>query len=140
MVKIENMPSKTNDIFKVVITVQEGTFTILYYEEIQTIMGGDYKGAVNRELFAYYTVLASFYNNTTKIAYPSVEQLEAATGLTNKTIINYNNKLKELNVIHIENNGLIKTESGVQSLRNTYSRKEHADLCKKNLKSTKIHC
>lgn len=131
MVKIENMPSKTNDIFKVVITVQEGTFTILYYEEIQTIMGGDYKGAVNRELFAYYTVLASFYNNTTKIAYPSVEQLEVATGLTNKTIINYNNKLKELNIIHIENNGLIKTESGVQSLRNTYSRKEHADLCKK---------
>ncbi|WP_346988886.1 helix-turn-helix domain-containing protein [Bacillus sp. SW7] len=131
MVKIENMPSKTNDIFKVVITVQEGTFTILYYKEIQTIMGGDYKGAVNRELFAYYTVLASFYNNTTKIAYPSVEQLEVATGLTNKTIINYNNKLKELNIIHIENNGLIKTESGVQSLRNTYSRKEHADLCKK---------
>ncbi|MFK4319510.1 hypothetical protein ABH946_002215 [Bacillus sp. RC145] len=131
MIKIENMPSKVNDLFKVIITVEEGTFTIVYYEEIQTIMGGDYKGAVNRELFAYYTVLASFYNNMTKIAYPSIEQLEIATGLTNKTIINYNNKLKELNIIHIENNGLIKTESGVQSLRNTYSRKKHADLCKK---------
>lgn len=131
MVKIENMPSKVNDLFKIIITVEEGTFTIVYYKEIQTIMSGNYKGAVNRELFAYYTDLASFYNNTTKIAYPSIEQLERVTGLTNKTIINYNGKLKELNIIHIENNGLIKTESGVQSLRNTYSRKEHADLCKK---------
>ncbi|COE97917.1 helix-turn-helix domain-containing protein [Bacillus cereus] len=131
MVKIENMPSKVNDLFKIIITVEEGTFTIVYYKEIQTIMSGNYKGAVNRELFAYYTDLASFYNNTTKIAYPSIEQLERVTGLTNKTIINYNDKLKELNIIHIENNGLIKTESGVQSLRNTYSRKEHADLCKK---------
>lgn len=131
MVKIENMPSKVNDLFKIIITVEEGTFTIVYYKEIQTIMSGNYKGAVNRELFAYYTDLASFYNNTTKIAYPSIEQLERVTGLTNKTIINYNGKLKELSIIHIENNGLIKTESGVQSLRNTYSRKEHADLCKK---------
>ncbi|PEA95312.1 hypothetical protein CON66_16680 [Bacillus cereus] len=131
MVKIENMPSKVNDLFKIIITVEEGTFTIVYYKETQTIMSGNYKGAVNRELFAYYTDLASFYNNTTKIAYPSIEQLERVTGLTNKTIINYNDKLKELNIIHIENNGLIKTESGVQSLRNTYSRKEHADLCKK---------
>ncbi|MGH0631912.1 helix-turn-helix domain-containing protein [Bacillus pacificus] len=130
MVNIENMPGKVNDLFKVIITVKEGTFTIVYYKEIQTIMSGNYKGAVNRELFAYYTDLASFYNNKKKVAYPSIEQLETVTGLTNKTIINYNNKLKELNIIHIENNGLIKTESGVQSLRNTYSRKEHANLCK----------
>ncbi|HDR7539688.1 hypothetical protein F8514_08865 [Bacillus toyonensis] len=137
MVKIESMPSKANDIFKVIITVEEGTFTIVYYKEIQTIMGGNYKGAVNRELFAYYTVLASFYNNRTKIAYPSIEQLEIATGLTNKTIINYNEKLKELKIIHIENNGLIKTENGVKGLRNTYSRKEHVDLCKEESKKYK---
>lgn len=130
IIKIKDMPNKTNDFFEVIINAQEETFTILYYEEIQLIMSGNYKGAVNRDLLSYYSTLASFYNNKTKVAYPSIEQLSEKAKIHTNTIDRYNKVLKELDIIHIENNGLIKNADGIQSLRNTYSRKEDAELCK----------
>ncbi|WP_258832401.1 helix-turn-helix domain-containing protein [Peribacillus frigoritolerans] len=130
IVKIESFPSKANEFFEIVININKETFTILYYEEIQKIMGGNYKDAVNRELFSYYTTLASFYNNNSKVAYPSIEQLSERAEIHVKTVEKYNKVLKELNIIHIENNGLIRNKDGIQSLRNTYSRKEDSELCK----------
>lgn len=107
------------------INMPDSKFTLIKTSELIAIMSDtDLKASVKAELYVYFCCIMSFFNQTTKVAHPTLDTLNK-TAIVGKesTCTTHNRRLKALGILIYDNAGYKNIKSGIAT-SNTYTRPE----------------
>ncbi len=115
----------------------KGYFTMLYLDEVNSILNSDYQGRF--ALLKYFTAMIGTINHSKKggetndyyapdVGTQTIAYLANMVSVTERTIINYNARLVKMNLLYICNStNAVRNEKGeiINSFSNAYGRPEH---------------
>ncbi len=108
-----NTVYKGNILFNINNNYPRGYFRIYNYEADRILM--EYSGKEDKyKLFSLFGCLKSHYNTDSKVCYPTIERMSDETRLSQVSIIQYIDILRDLDLILYENPGTRLFQDGMQ--------------------------